>query len=109
LPILLKELKAHGFRIVHVQHTTPTRPATVTAAADWKLNSRTSMSLQSAPVQAAALASLNLDGLRLQDRPVEELCELKEPPRVKPIFAAAAADRRPKPIRIASPDIHAIQ
>jgi peptidoglycan/xylan/chitin deacetylase (PgdA/CDA1 family) len=107
LPILLKELKAHGFRIVHVQHATPTRPATVTAAADWKLNSR--MSLQSAPVQAAALASLNLDGLLLQDKSSDELCQLNEPPRVKPMIAAAAADRRAKPIRIASPDIHAIR
>jgi peptidoglycan/xylan/chitin deacetylase (PgdA/CDA1 family) len=106
LPILLKELKAHGFRIVHVQHATATRPATVTAAADWKLNSR--MSLQSAPVQAAALASLDLDGL-LQDKSSDELCQLNEPPRVRPMIAAAAADRRAKPIRIASPDIHAIQ
>ncbi|MBX9825726.1 MAG: polysaccharide deacetylase family protein [Xanthobacteraceae bacterium] len=109
LPILLKELKAHGFRVVHVQHATATRPATVTAAADWKLHSRTSMSLQSAPVQAAALASLSLDGLRLQDRSTDELCQLKEPPRVRPIMAAAAADRRAKPIRIALPDIHAIR
>ncbi|MBX9841172.1 MAG: polysaccharide deacetylase family protein [Xanthobacteraceae bacterium] len=109
LPILLKELKANGFRIVHVQHTTPTRPATVTAAADWKLNSRSTRSLQSAPVQAAALASLSLDGLRLQDRSADELCQLEEPPRAKPIMAAAAADRRAKPIRIASPDIHAIR
>jgi peptidoglycan/xylan/chitin deacetylase (PgdA/CDA1 family) len=109
LPILLKELKARSFRIVHVQHTTPTRPATVTAAADWRLNPRGSISLQSAPVQAAALASLSLDGLRLQDRPVEELCQVEDPPRMRPIIAAAAADRRPKPIRIALPDIHAIQ
>lgn len=109
LPILLKELKANGFRIVHVQHATPTRPATVTAAADWRLHSRGSLSLQSAPVQAAALASLSLDGLRLADRSADELCQLNEPPRVKPIVAAAAADRHAKPIRIASPDIHAIR
>ena len=60
----------------------------MTAAADWKLHSRTGVSLQSAPVQAAALASLNLDGLGLQEKSAEELCQLKAQPRVKPIMAA---------------------
>lgn len=108
LPILLAELKAHGFRIVHVQHATPARPATVTAAADWKLNSRAGLSLQSAPVQAAALASLNFDGLRLKDKSADQLCRVNEPPRVRQA-AAPPPQKRAKPIQIASPDIHAIR
>ena len=35
LPIILEELKARGFRIVHVVPASAERPATVTAAADW--------------------------------------------------------------------------
>lgn len=97
LPFLLAELKAHGFRVVHVQHATPARPATTTAASDWRLNSRARPSLQSAPVQAAALASLNLGGLRLTDKSADELCQVKEPPRARQV-AAPAPDRRAKPI-----------
>ena len=105
LPILLAELKARGFRIVHVQHATPARPATVTAAQDWKLNSRASISLQSATVQQVALASLDLGGLRLPDRTADELCQIKEPARSRPAIVSV----RTTPIRMASPDIHAIR
>src|SRR3954468_19311305 len=36
LPIILAELKARGFRVVHVVPSTAERSATVTAAADWR-------------------------------------------------------------------------
>ncbi len=35
LPIILRELKARGYRIVHVVATTPTQPKTVTDPAQW--------------------------------------------------------------------------
>jgi peptidoglycan-N-acetylglucosamine deacetylase len=41
LPIILTELKARGFRVVHVVATKADRPATVTVAADWRLNNDT--------------------------------------------------------------------
>ena len=40
LPIILAELKARGFRVVHVVPASAERPATVTAAADWLPGSR---------------------------------------------------------------------
>src|SRR5262249_44727261 len=39
LPIILHELKARGFRIVHVVPATPERPATATVASAWRLHS----------------------------------------------------------------------
>ena len=40
MPIILAELKARGFRVVHVVPASAGRPATVTAAADWRPGSR---------------------------------------------------------------------
>jgi len=39
-PIILAELKARGFRIVHIVPASAERPATVTAAADWRPGSQ---------------------------------------------------------------------
>jgi hypothetical protein len=38
LPIILKELKERGFRIVHVVPSSADQPATPTVASDWKLH-----------------------------------------------------------------------
>lgn len=38
LPIILKELKERGYRIVHVVPSSADRPATPTVASDWKLH-----------------------------------------------------------------------
>jgi peptidoglycan-N-acetylglucosamine deacetylase len=35
LPVILKELKARGFKIVHVMPATPDRPKTVTSSEQW--------------------------------------------------------------------------
>ena len=40
LPLILEELKERGFRIVHVVPASAERPATVTAASDWRPGSR---------------------------------------------------------------------
>ena len=37
LPAILNELKAGGYRIVHVVPETPDRPKTITAAAEWRM------------------------------------------------------------------------
>ncbi len=38
LPLILKDLKDRGYRIVHVVPATPTRPATPTTPQDWKMH-----------------------------------------------------------------------
>ena len=38
LPVILKELKARGFKIVHVVPATPDRPKTLTAPAQWAVH-----------------------------------------------------------------------
>jgi peptidoglycan/xylan/chitin deacetylase (PgdA/CDA1 family) len=75
LPILLEELKARGFRIVHVVAANANRPATVTAQSDWRPNSR--------PIIAAPLILIadvqNPDGDMLARRSSAELCMVNPP------------------------------
>jgi hypothetical protein len=75
LPLILEELKARGFRIVHVVPASAERPATVTTAEAWLPNSRPR---PIAPV--IMLASLqDLDADILTNKSVAELCSLTPP------------------------------
>jgi peptidoglycan-N-acetylglucosamine deacetylase len=76
LPILLRELKARGYRVVHVVPATPERPATVTAAAEWRMRP----SVLSAPVFALADVQ-EPSGEFLTDKSAAELCALQTPQR----------------------------
>jgi peptidoglycan/xylan/chitin deacetylase (PgdA/CDA1 family) len=75
LPLILEELKANGFRIVHVVPASAERPATVTAASDWRPGSRPTLVASAAPViRIAALQDLDADILTRKS--IEELCSL---------------------------------
>jgi peptidoglycan/xylan/chitin deacetylase (PgdA/CDA1 family) len=66
LPMILKELKARGFKIVHVVPATPDRPKTVTASEQWATRATVEhalwppvvgMDMGTAPVTALAVPS----------------------------------------------------
>ena len=88
LPILLRELKARGYRVVHVMPSAAGRPATVTAAADWRMRAP----VLSAPIFALADVQ-DPDGELLMDKSAAELCSLRPPNR----------DRRIAKLRIEKP------
>jgi len=73
LPYILSELKARGFRIVHVVAARSDRPATVTAAADWLPKSG-----PAAPaVPAILIANVqDADEIDFARKTIEELCSL---------------------------------
>jgi hypothetical protein len=77
LPIILDELKARGFRIVHVVPQTPERPATETMASAWRLHSRPGPTL---PVIMIASVQ-NLDAESLAKLNMDQLCTLPDPAR----------------------------
>lgn len=131
LPTILAELKARGFRVVHVVPSGPERPATVTTADAWLPNSR---SKPVAPViMVAALQGLDAD--ILTKKSVEELCSLTPPRRVATnkmahrrhtrmvraahaeVAPAKGAPAKAKPAKVANaaaattrmPDIHGVQ
>ena len=132
LPLILEELKARGFRVVHVVPSSAERPATVTAAADWRPGARPIVVASAAPVILIAEVQ-DPDGDSLTKKSAAELCSLIPPrgmarmagrkharirgsrmpmsPRHGQIRIAAkakpakVADAQPRPRR---PDIHAI-
>jgi hypothetical protein len=134
LPIILEELKARGFRVVHVVPASAERPATVTAAEAWRPNGRPK---PAAPV--IMLASLQgLDADILTKKSDAELCSLSPPrdmasrtrgrghARLARIAhaegaqhqwgAAKSAQAKTQPAKVANagvtvwaPDIHAVQ
>jgi peptidoglycan/xylan/chitin deacetylase (PgdA/CDA1 family) len=75
LPMLLRELKERGFRIVHVVPASPERPVTETVASAWRLHSRPG---PAAPVIMIASVQ-NLDAESLAKLNQEQLCALPEP------------------------------
>jgi hypothetical protein len=79
LPIILRELKERGFRIVHVVPATPERPATATVAGAWRLHSQPA---PAAPVIKIASVQ-NLDAESLAKLNIDQLCALPEP-QVRP-------------------------
>jgi len=105
LPTILKELKAGGYRIVHVVPATPDRPKTITTAAEWRMH------IPPQPVlPKITLADVReLDGSGIVSKSASELCELKAAPareqrvakvrtgKSKAVKHAAAKHRQPKP------------
>jgi peptidoglycan/xylan/chitin deacetylase (PgdA/CDA1 family) len=89
LPILLRELKARGYRVVHVLPSAPDRPATVTVAGEWRMRSP----VLSAPVFALAEIQ-DPDGEWLLEKTPAELCSLRPPQR---------SERRIAKLRIEKP------
>jgi peptidoglycan/xylan/chitin deacetylase (PgdA/CDA1 family) len=80
LPLILQELKERGFRIVHVVPSSPERPATVTAAADWQPGQRRIQVASALPTILLADV-LEPNGDRLMKKSDTELCALYEPAR----------------------------
>jgi peptidoglycan/xylan/chitin deacetylase (PgdA/CDA1 family) len=126
LPLILRELKARGFRVVHVVPASAGRLATETAAAAWLPYSRLK------PAALAMLASLQgLDGDSLMKKSAAELCSVRpHEAAVRPHEAAvrpheAAGRRRARLSGIAgaeskhanaahagaeaTPDVHGVQ
>jgi peptidoglycan/xylan/chitin deacetylase (PgdA/CDA1 family) len=76
LPTILKELKAGGYRIVHVVPETPDRPKTITTAAEWRMHGQPQPALPT-----IAIADLqDLGGFDIAAKSASELCELKAQP-----------------------------
>jgi peptidoglycan/xylan/chitin deacetylase (PgdA/CDA1 family) len=119
LPIILAELKARGFRIVHVVAANADRAATVTAESDWHLHS-----LPALPPPVILIGDVsNPEGDYPGKRSVADLCTLGPPGREP---ARLASRKRAKPFHVAThvahaeaahagsvtnwtPDIHAVQ
>jgi peptidoglycan/xylan/chitin deacetylase (PgdA/CDA1 family) len=72
LPMILKQLKARGFRIVHVVPARADRPATVTTEADWLPRWRRRYERPVIPINAVQ----NPDGLDLAKKSATALCSL---------------------------------
>jgi peptidoglycan/xylan/chitin deacetylase (PgdA/CDA1 family) len=80
LPEILSELKARGFRVVHVVPSSPERPATVTAAADWQMGPRRIQVASALPtIMVADVFDPNGDSLMKKSD--TELCALYAPAR----------------------------
>jgi peptidoglycan/xylan/chitin deacetylase (PgdA/CDA1 family) len=96
LPIILSELKARGYRIVHVVPASAERPATITTAAQWLPNAR------QAPVPPVILIAdvqePTTDGFGKRDSTA--LCSLEPPARETTI--RMASHRRMRPTHAAS-------
>ena len=112
LPTILKELKARGYRIVHVVPASADRPPTVTTAEAWRPNSRPKLA---APVILIAEVQ-EPDGDSLMKRSAAELCSLSLPvhesasriaTRKRSRLAGVVhVDHMPKPTTL---DIHAVR
>ena len=89
LPIMLRELKARGYRIVHVVPATPDRPKTITTADEWRMRPRPQLALP----QIALADVQNLDGLLPADRSADQLCTLQPPKRARRIVKLPDAKR----------------
>ncbi|MEA2914214.1 MAG: hypothetical protein QOJ15_6295 [Bradyrhizobium sp.] len=77
LPIILAELKARGFRVVHIVPASAERPATVTAAADWLPGSRPNL-----PPPVILIAEVqDPEGDSIARKTAMELCSLNPPIR----------------------------
>jgi peptidoglycan/xylan/chitin deacetylase (PgdA/CDA1 family) len=112
LPLILRELKARGFHVVHVVPASAGQPVTETAAAAWLPNSRPR---PAPPVLLASLQDLNADGL--MKKSAAELCSLPrhEPAGRRRARLAGVARAKGKQANAthleaeARPDIHAVQ
>ena len=92
LPMIIEELKARGYRIVHVVPASADRPATFTTTDAWRLNGRPKAT---APV--ILIADLqDLDGENLTRKTAEELCSI-EPATRRKSFAKIANRKHATP------------
>jgi peptidoglycan/xylan/chitin deacetylase (PgdA/CDA1 family) len=82
LPLILQGLKERGFRIVHVVPSSPERPPTVTAAADWLPYPRVKVAGFTMPVIRIADVQ-EPDGEILLKKTADERCELRPPARAR--------------------------
>ncbi len=89
LPIILSELKARGFRIVHVVPASAERPATVTAASAWLPHSRPALA---APVILISEV-LEPESDSLAKKTDTELCSLR-PPEAETVGRAGRRHQR---------------
>jgi peptidoglycan/xylan/chitin deacetylase (PgdA/CDA1 family) len=96
LPKLLAELKARGYRVVHVQPASHDRPKTATLPEQWRPYAQ--------PKPEAALISIaqvqNPDGRALMARSADLLCSLDASPPVR-VPEARMPRRAPPPKRVA--------
>jgi peptidoglycan/xylan/chitin deacetylase (PgdA/CDA1 family) len=92
LPFIFEELKARGFRIVHIVPASPQRTPTVTAAADWLPGSRPNPAAPEVPV--ILLADVLEPEADLPRKSAEALCSLT-PPREKAV-GRMAGHRHPR-------------
>jgi peptidoglycan/xylan/chitin deacetylase (PgdA/CDA1 family) len=105
LPTILKELKAGGYRIVHVVPETPDRPKTITTVAEWRMYAPPKPMLPK-----IALADVrDLDSFSIAGKSASDLCELKATPvreqrlakprtgKAKTVKQAVAKPRQAKP------------
>jgi peptidoglycan/xylan/chitin deacetylase (PgdA/CDA1 family) len=115
LPIILRELKARGFRVVHVVPSGPDRPATVTAAAEWRLKGEAKPE-----VPVILMASLqDIDGESVINKSAAELCSINPPrhdmfkiglrKRTHAAHVAQHVAQHVEKARDFRPDIHAVQ
>jgi hypothetical protein len=75
LPTILAELKARGFRVVHIVPASAERPPTVTAAADWLPGSRPNL-----PPPVILIAEVqDPEGDNIARKTATELCSLNPP------------------------------
>ena len=98
LPTILHELKARGFRIVHVVPASAERPATVTAAADWLPGSR-----PTPPIPVILIAEVQEPEGDPTRKSAEELCSLNA--TAHETTGRGVARRRGRMERIAHADI----
>jgi peptidoglycan/xylan/chitin deacetylase (PgdA/CDA1 family) len=99
LPIILAELKARGFRIVHIVPASAERRATVTAAADWRPGSRPNL-----PPPVILIAEVqDPEGDSIARKTAMELCSLNPPLRET---TGRAYHRQARSMRIAHSHAH---
>jgi len=94
MPIILAELKARGFRIVHIVPASAERPPTVTAAADWRPGSRPNL-----PPPVILIAEVqDPEGDSIARKTAMELCSLNPPIRET---TGRSAHRHARAMRVA--------
>ncbi len=101
LPEILDELKARGFRIVHVVPSSAERPATVTAAADWLPGSR--HVVVAAPPVIFIADVFDPDGETVMKKSETELCYLN--PQAHETVGRVAHRRNARMARIAHAEV----
>jgi peptidoglycan/xylan/chitin deacetylase (PgdA/CDA1 family) len=102
LPTILAELKARGFRVVHIVPASAERPPTVTAAADWLPGSRPNL-----PAPVILIAEVqDPEGDSIARKTATELCSLNPPMRET---TGRASHRQARAIRTARTEIAAVK